>query len=411
MAKDHILVGIDIGAQKIRTVVAVYDEEKAKAHIIGLGTSESSGIRKGVVVDVNEVIENISRSLEDAERMSGAPIYGAFISVGGSQLEGFNSKGVVAINGNEISEYDIERVLEAAQAISMPQNRKILRVIPKEYSVDGSEGIKNPLGMMGTRLEAEAHIITGQAQSIANLEKCIRQSGVDILDLVPTSLAVSESVISRRQKELGVVSIDIGSSSTSISIFEEGSTLHTSVLPIGGEAVTNDIAIGLRTSIDTAEKIKIEYGSAIPDDVNEREMIDLSLISKIDEQKVSKKELAEIVQARYQEIFHMVQQELKSIQRDRMLPAGGVLTGAAIKMPGAIDMARDILGLPVQIGFPQNITGVVDKIDDPAYATAVGLINWGIKHEGQGSNGFGGMNFDFGKTFGGIGNWFKTLLP
>lgn len=409
MAKDIIITGVDIGAHKIRTVVSILDEEKEQAHVIGLGIADSNGIRKGVVVDVNEVISNLQKSLAEAERMSGVPIYNAFTSVGGSHLEGMNSRGVVAINGAEISDYDVERVLEAAQAVSMPQNQRILRVLPKEYSVDNTTGIKNPLGMMGTRLEAEAHIITGQSQSISNLEKCVHQAGLAINDLVPSPLAVSEAVLTKRQKELGVVSIDIGSSSTTIAVFEEGVTLHTAVLPIGGESVTNDIAIGLRTSIDTAEKIKIEYGTSLPGEVKEKDMIDLSLISRIDSQKVSKKELAKIIQARYQEIFYMVKRELQSINRDGMLPAGGVLTGAAIKMPGVIDMARELLGLPVQIGFPKNVSGVIDKIDDPSFATVIGLINWGMKYDNSSS--MPAINFKFGKIFEGIGSWLKNLLP
>ena len=409
MTKDSIIAGIDIGAQKIRTVVAVLDEEKEKPHIIGMSVVDSHGMRKGSVVDVNEVIANISQSLEEAERMSGVPVYNAYVSVGGVHLEGFNSRGVVAVGGAEITEYDIERVLEAAQAVSMPANRKILRVIPKEYFVDGAEGIKNALQMTGTRLEADAHIITAQAQAVSNLEKCCNQAGIDILDLVPAPLAVSESVLSRKQKELGVVAVDIGASSTTIVVYEEGVILHTAVLPIGGEAVTNDIAIGLRTSIETAEKIKIEYGSSIPDEINDRETIDLSLISNVDTQKVSKKTLSEITQARYQEIFYMIKDELKSIQRDGALPAGGILTGAAIKMPGVVDIARETLSLPVQIGFPQNITSVVDRVEDTAFSTVVGLINWGAKH-GAESSMFGG-GIQFGKTFEGIGKWFKTLLP
>lgn len=408
MAKDLIIAGIDVGADKIRTVVAVYDEEKSKPHIIGLGVSVSKGMRKGRVVDVNEVIKNISDSLSEAERMSGVPVYNAFVSVGGNHLEGINSKGVVAINGNEITDYDTERVLEAAQAVSMPPNQKTLRVVPKEYVVDNTPNIKNPVGMMGTRLEAEAHIITGLSQSISNLEKCVHQAGVSINDFVPVPLAVSESVLSKRQKELGVVSIDLGSSSTTITVYEEGVLLHTSVLPIGGESVTNDIAIGQRMSVDTAEKIKKEYGTAIPEEVKDREVIDLSQISKIDLQKVGKKELAEIIKARYQEIFHFINQELKSIGRDGMLPAGAILTGSAVKMPGVLDIARDTLSLPVQIGFPQNISGVVDRIDDPAYAVAVGLIKYGVFYESQGGS---FTNFNFSKVFGSFGSWLKNLLP
>jgi cell division protein FtsA len=410
MAKDIILAGIDIGTQKIRTVVSLLDEETQKPHIIGMSIKNSQGVRKGAVVDVNEVITLVSESLAEAERMSGVPLYSACISVGGTHLSGMNSKGVVAINRGEITEYDIERVLEAAQAVSTPQNLRILRVIPKEYQVDGMEGIKNPIGMVGTRLEAEAHIIFGQKQAVSHLEKCIHQAGLGIQDLVPSPLAVSEAVLSKRQKELGVLSIDIGASSTTLAVYEEGVVLHTAVLPIGGASVTNDIAIGLRTSIDTAEKIKIEYGSTSAEDISDRDLIDLSLLSKIDSHKVSKKELSNIIQARYQEIFHLILQELKRIGRDGMLPAGAVLTGGAIKMPGTLDIARETLSLPVQIGFPQNITGVVEKIDDPSFATVIGLIHWGAKYDSDFSSG-GGFSLNIGKNLSGIVSWFKNLLP
>lgn len=410
MPKEQIIAGLDVGSSKIRTVIALFEEEKRMPNIIGVGVAPSTGMRKGNIIDVDEAISNISASLEDAERMSGAPIHHVFIAVSGHHVESFDSKGVIAIShaGSEIIEDDINRVLEAAQAVSMPTNRRILRIIPKSFSVDDQKGIKNPVGMIGVRLEVDAHIITGQTTIVKNLEKAVHQAGVDIDDIVPASLASSEAVLSRRQKELGAVVIDIGAGSTSISVFEEGSTLYTASLPVGGESVTNDIAIGLRTSIDTAEKIKIEYGTVMPDEVNDRETIDLSLISKIDNQTVSKKHLSEIIQARYHEIFVMAKDELRSIGRDGMLPAGAILTGAGVKIPGCLDLAREVLGLPVQIGFPTEVEGVVDKIDDPAYATAIGLVVWGAKYEGR-SYGFSGMEFK--KFFTGMKGWFKNLLP
>ena len=370
----------------------------------------STGMRKGNIIDVDETISNISAALEDAERMSGAPIHHVFVGISGSHVESFDSKGVIAIShaGSEIIEDDINRVLEAAQAVNMPSNRRILRIIPKSFSIDDQRGIKNPVGMIGVRLEVDAHIITGQSTVVKNLEKSVHQAGVDIDDLIPSSLAAAEAVLSRRQKELGVLVVDIGSGSTSVAVYEEGATLHTASLPVGGESVTNDVAIGLRTSIDTAEKIKIEYGNTSPEDVNDRETIDLSLISKIDTQKVSKKHLAEIIQARYHEIFVMVKDELRSIGRDGMLPAGAILTGAGVKMPGCLDLARDVLGLPVQIGFPTEVEGVVDKIDDPAYATAIGLVSWGSKYEGTN---YKVGSFEIKKFLGSIKGWFKNLLP
>lgn len=412
MPKEQVVVGLDIGSSKIRVVIALLQQDKKIPNIIGVGLAPSTGVRRGKVVDVDEVIANISAALEDAERMSGAPIHHVFLGMSGSHVESFDSQGVIAIShaGSEIIEDDINRVLEAAQAVNMPTNRRVLRVIPKSFSIDDQRGIKNPVGMIGVRLEVDAHIITGQATLIKNLEKAVHQSGVDIDDIIPAPLASAEAVLSRRQKELGVVVIDVGSGSTSVSVFEEGSTLHTATLPVGGESVTNDVAIGLRVSVDTAEKIKIEYGTTNPEDVNERETIDLSLMSKEDTHKVSKKQLAEVIQARYHEIFVMAKDELRSIGRDGMLPAGAILTGAASKIPGCLDLAREVLGLPVQIGFPTEVDGVVDKIDDPAYATAIGLIVWGSKYEGN-TYGGSGMNFNFGRIFGGLKGFFKNLLP
>ncbi len=410
MAKEQIIASLDVGSSKIRTVIALLQSDKKVPNIIGVGVAPSTGMRKGNIIDVDETISNISAALEDAERMSGAPIHHVFVGISGSHVESFDSKGVIAIShaGSEIIEDDINRVLEAAQAVNMPSNRRILRIIPKSFSIDDQRGIKNPVGMIGVRLEVDAHIITGQSTIVKNVEKAVHQSGVDIDDLIPASLASAEAVLSRRQKELGVLVVDVGSGSTSISVFEEGSTLHTASLPVGGESVTNDVAIGLRTSIDTAEKIKIEYGTVTPDEVNDRETIDLSLISKIDNQKVSKKHLAEIVQARYHEIFVMVKDELRSIGRDGMLPAGAILTGAGVKMPGCLDLARDVLGLPVQIGFPTEVDGVVDKIDDPAYATAIGLVSWGSKYEGH-SYRISSINLK--KVVTSAKSWVKNLLP
>ncbi|OGJ48213.1 cell division protein FtsA [Candidatus Peregrinibacteria bacterium RIFOXYB12_FULL_41_12] len=414
MSKSRLIAGLDIGSSRIRTVVATLDEKSSVPNIIGVGVAPSFGLRKGGVIDVEETINSISSSLEDAERMAGEPINHVFLGIGGTHLASQDSKGVIAIShsGNEIAEDDVDRVLEAAQAVSIPNNRRILRIIPKSFIVDEQKGIKYPVGMTGIRLEVEAHLITGLAPAVKNIEKCVHQAGVDIDDIIPSGLASAEAVLSKRQKELGVVVIDVGCGGTSISVFEEGTTLYTAVIPVGGENVTNDIAIGLRTSIDTAEKIKIEYGSCIPEDINDRETIDLSLLSKIDTQTVSKKQLSEIIQARYHEIFVLVKDHLAKINRDGMLPAGAILTGAGVKTPGTVDLARDTLNLPVQIGFPQNFEGVVDKIDDPAYATAIGLALWGARFEGR-STGYGfdlkGVKFD--KLISGVKGWIKGLLP
>lgn len=410
MPKERVIASLDIGSAKIRTVVAVVDGERDQEspNVIGVGLSPSMGIRKGNVIDVEELIHNIISSLEDAERMAGVPINHVYVGTSGSYIESFDSKGVIAISGSEITQDDVGRVLEAAQAVSIPANRRILHIEPKSYTVDEQRGIKNPVGMTGIRLEVEAHIITGHIQHVKNLEKCVDQAGVDIDDMVPATIAASETVLTRRQKELGAVVIDIGAGCTSMAVFEESTILHSAALPVGGESVTNDIAIGLRTSIDTAEKIKIEYGSVLPQEIPERELIDLSTVSKVDTQTVSKKYMAEIMQARYYEIFSLVQEELTRIGRNGMLPAGALLTGAAVKAPGVLDLARDVLGLPVQMGFPVDIGGVIEKVDDPAYATALGTLVWGMR-EGDAAPRIG--SFNFAKSAKQVSSWFKSLLP
>ena len=411
MARSKVVASIDIGNSRIRIVVGLMNPESPVINIIGVGVAPSTGLRKGAVIDVEETINSITSALEDAERMAGEPINHVFLGIGGNHIGSINSKGVIAVSQaeNEIVEDDVDRVLEAAQAVTIPSNRRILRIIPKSFTVDEQKGIKYPVGMTGIRLEVETHMVTGFEPVIKNLEKCVLQSGVDIDDIIPTCLASAEAVLSKRQKELGVVVVDIGCGGTSICAFEDGSTLHTGVIPVGGENVTNDLAIGLRTSIDTAEKVKVEYGTMLPEDVNERETIDLSMLSKIDTHVVSKKQVAEIIHARYHEIFSFVREELKKINRDGMLPAGVVLTGAAAKMPGAVELAREVLNLPTQIGFPQNYDGVVDKIDDPSYSTAIGLLLWGSRFQGRPHSGLKGLNFKKGLS--GIVGWFKNLVP
>jgi cell division protein FtsA len=409
MPQERVLASLDVGSYKIRTVVAVIEATGQTPNVIGVGISPSLGMRKGQVIDVEETIHNIISSVEDAERMAGVPVNHVYVGMSGTHIESFPSRGVIAISGPEITVEDIARVLEAAQAVSIPANRRILHLEPKFYTVDEQRQIKNPVGMSGIRLEVEAHIITGQVQHVKNLEKCVDQAGLDIDAIVPASIAVSEAVLTKRQRELGVVSIDLGAGCTSIAVFEEGTILHSLSLPVGGEAITNDVAIGLRTSIDTAERIKIEYGSVLPSEISEREMIDLSSVSKIDTQTVSKKYMAEIMQARMHEIFSLVKESLKRIGRDGMLPSGAVLTGGAAKAPGVLDLARDVLGLPVQMGFPVEIGGIIEKVDDPSYATALGAFVWGA-NEGERAYG-GGVSQNMKRAYTHVKSWFRNLLP
>lgn len=411
MAREQVIASLDIGNSKIRCIIAVVSPERREPHIVGIGYSPSLGLRDGMVSSIEEVVSNITSAVEDAEIMSGLSVHHIFLGTSGSHLESTPSQGVVATSGQEISEDDIQRVMEAAQNAPIGRNTHVLRIIPKDFSVDDQSGIQNPLGMSGIRLEVDAHVLTGNVSILKNLERSVHQAAIDVDDIIPAPLAAAEAVLSRRQKELGVVSIDIGSSSTSMTVYEEGSLIHTAIIPIGGQSVTKDIAIGLRSSIDAAEKLKIEYGTNIVDEVPESEEIDLEKISKIDSHTISRKHLSEIIQARYYEIFLLVKEQLKLIGRDGILPGGATLSGSAIKMPGTLELAREVLALPIQIGFPQGIQGMVDQIDDPSYATAIGLILWGLHNESPQSSKNSGLSIDFSSLFDSIKTFFKKLLP
>ncbi len=412
MSKDDFLVGLDIGSSNVRVVIGKVDPEKQLPSIIGIGEHKAGGIRKGAVVDLEEAVSSISGALEKAERMIGQAVESAFVSVSGQQISSEVTKGVIAVAkaDGEITEDDVTRVIEAAQAVSMPPNQEVLHIIPRSFNVDDQKGIKDPVGMNGVRLEVEAMIIYAASTLIKTTTKAIFRAGVDIEDLVLAPLAASQAVLSKRQKELGVAVIDIGGGTTGMAVFEEGDLLHTNILPIGGAHISNDIAIGLRTSVDVAERIKVEYGFAVPGDVNQSEEIDLAKIDPAEEEQVSKKHIVEIIEARLVELFEMVDKDLKKIRRSGKLPAGIVLTGAAVKMPGIIDVAKKVLKLPVQVGFPKDLPFAVDKVDDPAFATAIGLVLWAAdlkKHFGGTSKTMQGLSGTVLK----IKDWFKSLLP
>ncbi|MFA4930687.1 MAG: cell division protein FtsA [Patescibacteria group bacterium] len=376
---NDIVTGLDIGGTKVCVVVGHIMPDKKNPEIIGFGCVPTSGLRKGVVVDIEDTVSAISAALEAAERMAGVPVDNAVVGVEGASIQSQNSKGVIAVSRSdgEISVDDIGRVIEAARAVSVPANREILHVIPRSYKVDDQDGIHDPLGMTGVRLEVEAHVITASTPTIKNLTKCIYQAGLDIDELVLGVLASAKAVLTRNQKEVGVVVVDIGYATTGVAVFEEGNVLFTSILPIGASHVTNDIAIGLRTSIEVAEKVKIEEGCAVPAVIPERERIDLKKYGVGDGYYVSKREVAEIIEARMLEILGMVNDELKKVGRDGMLPAGVVLTGGGSMLLGAVDLAKEAMRLPVALGLPINVSGMVEKIiDDPQKVAAVGLMEW-----------------------------------
>lgn len=367
---------MDIGTYNIRAVVAQFRVGQEKLHILGVGATPSFGLRRGVVVDIGETVNGIKQVIGEVEKAANVSVESAIVNIGGSHISCRFSKGVVAVSraDGEISEEDKERAIKAARTIPIPQNRELLHVIPRHFAVDEEKFIKDPVGMSGVRLEADALLIEGSTPFIKNLAKCLHEAEIGIENLVLSNLASAKAVLTKRQKELGVLVLDFGGGTTGLTVFEEGEIVHACVLPIGGTHITNDLAIGLRTSVDVAEKAKVEYGLASPEEVGKKEIIDLSKIGG--EEEVPRKYIAEIIHARLDEILSLVNRELKKIGRQGLLPAGVVLVGGGAKIPGIAEMAKQELKLPTQIGFPINVEGVLNRVDDPAFATVIGLASW-----------------------------------
>jgi cell division protein FtsA len=417
MAKDNIIVGLDVGTTKVRTVIAsIKAKDDARPKIIGVGESASSGMRKGVVVDIEEMTKSIKRSIDNAERVSGVNIDKVFVSVGGSHVKARGNKGVAAVSraDEEFSQEDVMRAIDNASILYLDPNREIIHIIPREFNIDGQGGIQDPRGMSGFKLEVDALIVEGLTPYIKNLRKCINNAGLEIRGLVLNVLAASQAVLTKKQKELGVVVLDFGGGTVGMAVYEEGKLLHINILPVGSAHITNDIAIGLRTSVETAEKIKLAYGSCLPEEVSKKETIDLSKIDEKEEGVVGRREISKIVEARMDDIFSLVNKELKKIDRER-LPAGAILIGGGAKTPDIIDLAKEKLKLPVQLGYPQGIDGLVDKIDDPTFATSIGLIFWALEmtsdKEDRKMFSIGKVSPSGFKAIGRIKSWLKNFLP
>ncbi len=360
MPKNNIITGLDIGTSKVRAVVAsLKGKEDVKPKIIGVGESTSLGMRKGVVVDIEEMTKSIKKAIDQAERSSGVKIEKAYVSIGGSHIKAKISKGIVAVSraDEEVSEDDVLRAIGNASAVSLDPNREVIHVIPREFSIDGQGGIQDPRGMTGVRLEVDTLIIEGLTPYIKNLRKCLSTAGVEIKELVLDILAIGHAVLSRRQKELGVLVLDLGGGTVGMAVYEERKLLHIHILPVGSAHITNDIAIGLRTSIETAEKVKLTYGSCLPSEVTKKDNIDLSKIDEKEEGVANRKEIAKIIEARIEEIFDLINKELKKIVRARLLPSGVIFVGGGSKMPVIIELAKARLILPVQVGYPPDMDG------------------------------------------------------
>lgn len=394
MQKDKVIVGIDIGSSKVTTVIATAEEEKV--NVIGVASVPSKGLRKGQVVDIDEAVTSITQSIESAERMAGYSVGAAFVSVDGTHIECQNSKGVVAVSSQngEISQEDVARVVEAARAISLPSTKEILHVIPRNFIVDSQAGIKDPIGMNGVRLEVETHIITGAATALRNIAKCVSQVGVDVEGMVFSGLAAAYSTLTDTEKELGVVLADFGGGTTDICIFTDGAPSYSSVLPVGARNVTNDLAIGLRVSLESAEKIKLALSapptvavepdsSGTPRDKKEADQLDLSSLQIPEDLRlVSKKTLIDgIMKPRLREIINMIKLEIQKSGTGGLTPSGVVLTGGGAQTTGIAELARQELGMPVRVAQPQGAVGLVEEIASPAYASTLGLVIYGAQFQ------------------------------
>lgn len=411
MVSGEVFTAIDIGTAKIKTVIATFTEDK-KLRVLGVGIAKSNGIRKGNIIDMDEFKKNIDDSLSEAERMTGEQVSAIYLSLSGTNIEVVTNNGIISVPHGEVSAEDVNRVLDMSQNGVDLMNKVVLKVIPESFTLDQESGVKNPVGMSAKKLEVRSHIFCISSNILSNIKKGIYDVGVDILDIYPNVLAAPEAVLSKRQKELGVVCIDIGASTTDVAVFEEGSLIFAAVIPIGGEHVTSDIALGARVSIDTAEKLKIEYGSVgfCKDEKAKDDEIDLAKISKNETTTISRKYLSEIIRARYSEIFYFVNNELKKIGKDGMLPEGAVISGGGAKARDVNELAKEVLRLPSMIGTPEDsdfISGT--SIGDPIFAGIIGTLLLSQKY-GVARSGFK-LNLSLGGFFGSIKNALKKIMP
>lgn len=397
MPRGHYYVGLDIGSSAMRAVIAESHGEDEILRVIGVGKTPSFGMRKGAVVDIEGVAKTINIALEQAERMAGHAAERAAVSVSGADLLCQEALGVVAVGraDGEVTEDDTARVLAEVEArLTMPLNREIIHVIPKDYRLDDIKNIKDPLGMRGVRLEMNALVVSGSASHLKNIHRSLDHAGTAATHMVTEPIASAEAVLTLKQKELGTVLVNMGGSTTSIAVYEDGDLLHLAVLPVGASHITNDIAIGLRTSIEIAEAVKLQYGTALAREVSKKEEIDLSLFDSEEDELVSRHHVAEIIEARLEEILDFVNTELRNIGREGLLPGGAILTGGGALLPGAVEVAKQILRLPVHIGYPKSLGGILDEVDSPEFATVIGLVLYAEQAGGMGGGFSAGRIWD-----------------
>lgn len=377
--EKNLIVGLDIGTSKVCAIVGEVTPE-GSIEVIGIGSHPSRGLKKGVVVNIESTVQSIQRAVEEAELMAGCQIHSVFAGIAGSHIRSLNSHGIVAIRDKEVTSADVERVIDAARAVAIPADQRILHILPQEFIIDNQEGVREPIGMSGVRLEAKVHMVTGAVSAAQNIIKCVRRCGLEVDDIILEQLASSHSVLTEDEKELGVCLVDIGGGTTDIAVFTEGAIRHTAVIPIAGDQVTNDIAVALRTPTQHAEEIKIKYACALTQLASPDETIEVPSVGDRPARRLARQTLAEVVEPRYEELFTLVQAELRRSGFEDLCAAGIVITGGSAKMEGVIDLAEEIFHMPVRLGLPQYIAGLVDVVRNPIYSTGVGLLLFGYQN-------------------------------
>lgn len=403
--EKKLIVGLDIGTSKVVAIVGEIGTE-GTTDIIGIGSHPSNGLKKGVVVNIESTVQSIQRAVEEAELMAGCQIHSVFAGIAGSHIRSLNSHGIVAIRDSEVNANDVERVIDAAKAVAIPADQRILHILPQEFIIDNQEGIREPVGMSGVRLEAKVHMVTGAVSAAQNIVKCIQRCGLEVDDIILEQLASSYSVLTDDEKELGVCIVDIGGGTTDIAVFTEGAIRHTAVIPIAGDQVTNDIAVALRTPTQHAEDIKIKYACALRQLTSLEDTIEVPGVGDRDSRKMSRQTLAEVVEPRYEELFTLVQAELRRSGFEEIIPAGIVLTGGSSKMEGLIELAEEVFHMPVRLGLPQGVQGLVDVVRNPIHATGVGLLLYG-KQQNISRNSFDDQESGFGRLVKRMKQWFS----
>jgi cell division protein FtsA len=404
MAQDNDsrkIVGLDIGTNKVVAIVGEANRD-GELEILGIGSHQSRGLKKGVVVNIESTVQSIQRAVEEAELMAGCQIHSVYAGIAGSHIQSINSHGIVAIRDREVFPQDIERVIDAAQAMAIPADQKILHILPQEFVIDSQDGIREPLGMSGVRLEAKVHLVTCAVNAVQNVEKCIERCGLKVDDVILEQLASSYAVLTDDERDLGVCLVDIGGGTTDIAIFTQGAIRHTAVIPIAGDQVTNDIAMALRTPTQYAEEIKIKYACALTQLARPDETIKVPGVGDKPARELSRQALAEVVEPRYDELFTLIQAELRKSGFEDLVASGIVLTGGAAKMEGVIDLAEEIFHMPVTLGSPRNVAGLKDIVRNPVYATGVGLLMYGREREEEMPR----RGRNRGGIFARIRNWF-----